>query len=105
MKKRYTGSCHCGAVWFDSYIDLSAGTNKCNCSIRAKTRNCHAIIKPAAFRLLAGANELSDYQFGGKSAHHVFCRHCGVRSFGRGYVKEIGGDYVSIQLASLDNLN
>jgi hypothetical protein len=31
--------------------------------------------------------------------------HCRVRSFGRGYVKEIGGDYVSVQLASLDNLD
>jgi hypothetical protein len=26
-----------------------------------------------------------------------------VRSFGRGYVEEIGGDYVSIQLSCLDD--
>ncbi|WP_204275423.1 hypothetical protein, partial [Enterobacter hormaechei] len=32
-----------------------------------------------------------------------FCKHCGVRPFGRGNVPEIGGEYVSIQVATLDN--
>jgi hypothetical protein len=38
------------------------------------------------------------------SGHHLFCSRCGVRSFERGHVEAIGGDYVSIKLASLDDV-
>lgn len=105
-KKTYKGSCHCGKISFEVDLDLRAGTSKCNCSICAKTRNWGVTTKPEHFRLLTGTDDLTDYQLTpGSSVHHPFCKHCGVRVFGHGDIPEIGGEYVGVRLASLDDVS
>ena len=104
-KKTYHGSCHCGKVRFEADLDLAAGTGKCNCSYCWKVRNWSIGIKPDAFRLLSGKENAREYGFReGSDNHHVFCGNCGVRVYTYGNIPQIGGDYVSVALSTLDDL-
>jgi hypothetical protein len=103
--KTYHGSCHCKRVTFAVDLDLAKGTGKCNCSFCWKVRNWSVIVKPDALKKLTGHEELTVYSFGTKQGQHGFCEHCGVRTYSWGNVPEIGGEFVSINLASLDDLD
>lgn len=104
MKKTYTGGCHCGAVRYEADMDLSQGTLKCNCSICRKARTWLVGIGGGDFRLLEGAENLSDYQFGRKNIHHLFCKTCGIKSFGRA-AGEDGKVFVTVVLNCVDGIS
>ncbi len=99
------GSCHCGAVRFSVEADSSKGASRCNCSICTKIAMTGRIVKPSAFTLLAGEESLGTYEWGAKISKRFFCRTCGIHCFGRGYLAEVGGDYVSINLNCIDDLD
>jgi hypothetical protein len=92
-------------VHYEVDMDLDEGTGRCNCSICAKRRYWGANVKPEDFRLMCDQAETSDYQFNTRSGHHRFCRTCGVPAYGDGYVEAIGGAYVSINIACLDDIS
>jgi hypothetical protein len=104
MKKTYRGGCHCGAVRFEAALDLAQGTFKCNCSMCFKSRAWLAPVTAADFRLLAGEQDLHDYQFNRKVLHHRFCRHCGVRSFSQG-VDAKGNLSYAVRVTCLDGVD
>lgn len=105
--KTYHGSCHCQAVTFEADLDLAAGTGKCNCTICWKQRMWTARATPENFRLLTGADALSDYDKAGDwgEVHHLFCSRCGIHTHGESRIEEAGGEPgVSVFLSALDDL-
>ena len=104
METKHHGSCHCGAVKFEAVVDLAKG-GRCNCTVCTKISTTGTTIKPAEFTLLAGESNLAMYEWGGKVAQRYFCKTCGVHCFGRGHLAQIGGDYVSVNLNCLDDID
>lgn len=96
------GTCHCGKVSYTVCLDTQPITFRCNCSICTKSRTWFTPVPEADFALLRGENALSLYTFGSKTIEHYFCRHCGVRTHGRGEAEELGARFVSVSVATLD---
>ena len=41
----------------------------------------HVMVAHERFELVTGRDELASYRFGTGAAEHLFCRHCGIKSF------------------------
>src|SRR3954469_11770321 len=102
--KLHTGGCHCGAVRYQVLIDVSQG-GRCNCSICTKISQLGSNVKPDAFELLSGEESLSNYVWGHAIGRRSFCKHCGIHCFGAGHLAELGGDFVSINYNTLDDID
>ncbi len=96
----HTGGCHCGKVRFEVEAPADLKVSECNCSICSKTGYLHLIVPKERFRLLSGEEALTSYTFNTGVARHLFCRHCGIKSF---YVPRSHPDGVSINVRCLDS--
>lgn len=103
--KHYQGSCHCNAVRYEVNLDLSKGTNRCNCSLCWKSRAWFAITND--FKLLTPEDGMGSYQWipTGKQASHLtyrFCKNCGVRIFATGEEDALGGKFYAVHIPTLN---
>ena len=101
--KTYEGGCHCGAVRYQATLDLEHPALACNCSMCGRAGTLLVFVPGAAFKLLSGEGELTDYQFGKKHIHHLFCRVCGIKSFARGAGRD-GGETFAVNARCLDGV-
>jgi hypothetical protein len=96
---RHTGGCHCGRVRFEVMAPANIEVGECNCSMCSKTGYLHLVVPAAQFKLLSGEDALTSYQFNTKTAQHLFCSHCGIKSF---YVPRSHPDGFSVNVRCLD---
>ncbi len=94
------GGCHCGRVRFEVDAPAVVDATRCNCSICSKTGFLHLIVPKSDFRLMSGEDDLETYTFGTGAAKHLFCRHCGVKSF---YIPRSHPDGVSVNINCIDD--
>ena len=103
--KRLTASCHCGAVRVEADLDLMTGTTRCNCSICRKSRWWGISAKPSAVQAMHGKENTFGYGFGSHSIDLRHCKTCGLRVYGTGHIEQLGGDFVAINVACLDDVS
>lgn len=95
------GGCHCGRVRFQVTLPKPLVAQSCNCSMCEKVGFIHAIVPKSAMQLLQGEPHLSCYTFNTGVAQHLFCQHCGVKSF---YVPRSNPNGYSINVRCLDTV-
>ena len=84
-------------------IDL-AQVVACNCSICSKMGWLLAFVPAAQFTLHEGRDALTDYQFGKRHIHHLFCSTCGINSFSRGEGKD-GREVFAVNVRCLEGVD
>jgi len=99
--RTYQGSCHCQAVRFEIDSDFPELTT-CDCSICRRKNALMIKVHEGAFRLLAGADALTLYQFHTRTARHYFCRTCGIYPFHR---KRSAPDSYGVNVYCLDGFD
>jgi hypothetical protein len=95
----HRGGCHCGRVRFEVEAPADLTVSQCNCSICAKSGYLGLTVPPERFRLLQGTDCLSTYIFNTGTAKHLFCAHCGIKSF---YVPRSHPDGFNVNARCLD---
>ncbi len=99
----HPGSCLCGAIRHEVTLDF-ATAGRCNCTFCTKLGTTGVIVRPAAMRLLQGADSLATYGTN-PAGHRSFCRTCGAHPFSAGHLEMLGGDYVSVNINTLDDID
>ncbi len=102
--KTHAGGCHCGKVRFEVALDLAEPAITCNCSMCSRSGTMLRFVPAAQFKLLSGAESLTDYRFNTKNINHQFCSVCGIKPFAAG-ISPDGSATRAINVRCLDDVD
>jgi hypothetical protein len=97
----YSGSCHCGAIRFEIDTEIT-DLYTCDCSLCRKRSAVMTSVHESRFKLIAGEEKLSLYQWNARIARHYFCSVCGIYPFHR---KRAMPDHYAVNVVTLDNFD
>ncbi len=99
----YTSKCHCGAV--ELKVTLAEGLStarRCDCSYCARRGAIAVSANLDGVEIVKGAENLSLYQWGTKTAKHYFCKTCGVYTH---HQRRSNPNQYGINVACLEGIN
>ena len=100
---KHTGGCHCGKIKYEVEMKLENAIS-CNCTVCMKRGSLLDFVPESQFKLLTGKDQLQDYLFNKKVIHHLFCKTCGILSFGTGSTPD-GAKMVAINVRCIDGVD
>lgn len=97
-------TCHCGAVELDVQLPENAlqSAQRCDCSFCRRRAAPNLSVPLDGLRVVRGADRLTLYQWGTKTAKHWFCSVCGIYTH---HQRRSNPDEYGVNLGTLDGLN
>jgi hypothetical protein len=97
------GGCHCGAVRFSVHLlDGFSTIRRCSCSY-CRMRGAIAVsARLGDLMIHSGQDNLSEYQFGSRTATHWFCRTCGIYTH---HIRRSDPTLLGVNLACLEGVS
>jgi hypothetical protein len=104
MIEKRTGGCHCKAVRYEVNIDLTKPVIECNCSYCSVKGLLLSAVMEDDVKVLSGEDNLTEYRFNTEKIRHLFCKTCGVESFGQGSGKD-GSPMRMVNVRTIDDID
>ena len=104
LEQTFKVSCHCGKLRATATLDpASQPAMMCNCSMCGRTGMLMRFL-PANKVHIQSEEGATDFQFGKKNIHHLFCSVCGVRPWAQGTGKD-GQPMYAVNLRCLEEFD